>query len=211
MDEKTALAAAAQGDKEAFRFLVEAYQDRVFGHVVSMVPRRDQAEDLTQEIFVKAYFALPKFKRDSSFFTWLYRIARNHCLDFLRRKRPIEQPLDAPLGEDAAYSLSDRLPAPACDHPGAAVENEAELAELLNDLEPEQKQLLILRELEGFSYEELTEMLDCPMNTVKSRLNRAREALKTIFIRKYGPPPASPAKSGNILPSGTVKNKGENL
>src|SRR5580692_10368513 len=127
MDEKTALRAATQGDKEAFRVLVEAYQDRVFGHVISMVSRRDQAEDLTQEIFVKAYFALPKFKRDSSFFTWIYRIASNHCLDFLRRKRPIEQPLDAPLGEDESYSLSEMLPAPASDHPTTAVENEADL------------------------------------------------------------------------------------
>jgi RNA polymerase sigma-70 factor (ECF subfamily) len=208
MDEETALNAAAEGDKEAFRFLVETYQDRVFGHVVSMVTRREWAEDLTQEIFVKAYFALSKFKRDASFFTWIYRIASNHCLDFLRRKRPLEQPLDAPLGEDSAYSLSDMLPAPVSDHPTAGVENAADLADLLDALEPAEKQILVLRELEGYSYEELTHMLNCPMNTVKSRLNRAREALKTIFVRKYG---ANSAPDGNISPPESVKNDGENL
>jgi len=186
MDEKKAITAAAEGDKEAFRCLVEMYQDRVYGHVVSMVSRRDLAEDLTQEIFVKAYFALPRFKRDASFFTWIYRIASNHCLDFLRKKRPPEQPLDAPLGEDSDYSLSDALPAPLREHPETGLENDAALAELLNDIDPEQKQLLILRELEGYSYDELAIMLKRPINTIKSRLNRAREALKAVFVRKYG-------------------------
>ena len=180
-----------------------------------MVKRREVAEDLTQEIFVKAYFALPNFKRDSSFFTWLYRISGNHCLDFLRKKRLIEQPLDAPLHEDASQTLSDLMPAPATDHPATGIENAATLADLLDELDPEQKQLLILRELEGYSYEELTNMLQRPMNTIKSQLNRAREALKVIYVRKYGPLPAAPSPEnmpdGNILPSEIVSNEGEIL
>jgi RNA polymerase sigma-70 factor (ECF subfamily) len=204
MDEAAALKAASRGDKDAFRILVEAYQDRLFGHVLSMVSRRDVAEDLTQEIFVKAYFALDRFKGDSTFFTWIYRIASNHCLDFLRRKKLPETPLDAPLAEDSAQSLSDALPAPLHERPDAAVTNEAHLADLLDALDPEYKLILVLRELEGHSYEELTAMLDAPMNTVKSRLNRAREALKAVYVRKYGPIPR-----GNILQESSVKDHGE--
>lgn len=203
MDEKRIIADAAEGDQEAFRQLVEVYQDRVFGHVLSMVSRRDVAEDLTQEIFVKAFFALPRFKRDSAFFTWIYRIASNHCLDFLRKKRGIEQPLDAPLGDEESFSLADTLAAPVRERPEAGVENEAALASLLDELDPEQKLILVLRELEGYSYEELTEMMECPLNTVKSRLNRAREALKALYVQKYGP------LDGNKGPVEPVLNLGD--
>src|SRR5438105_2287003 len=79
---------ARAGDKQAFRRLVETHQDRLFGLVISMVSNREQAEDLLQEIFVKAYFALESFEGQSSFYTWLYRIASNHCLDYLRKNRP---------------------------------------------------------------------------------------------------------------------------
>ena len=202
MDEKRAIAAATEGDQEAFRTLVEAYQDRVFGHVLSMVSRRDVAEDLTQEIFVKAFFALPRFKRDSAFFTWIYRIASNHCLDFLRKKRGIEQPLDAPLGDDGAFTLADALPAPLKDRPETGIENEAALASLLDLLDPEQKLILVLRELEGHSYEELTALMKCPLNTVKSRLNRAREALKALYVQKYGPLNGNNGPKESVLTSG---------
>ena len=194
-----ALAAAAQGDSEAFRALVEAYQDRVFGHVLSMVGRREQAEDLTQEIFVKAYFALPRFKKDAAFFTWLYRIASNHCLDFLRKKHPAELPLDAPVSDRQEDLFADLLAAPAAERPETGVENAAALADLLNEIDPEQKLILVLRELEGQPYEALAQILDCPVNTVKSRLNRAREALKAVFVRKHG----------NILPAAPVQKEGE--
>jgi len=206
MTEAAALKAAIKGDKDAFRVLVEMYQDRVFGHVLSMVSRRDLAEDLTQEVFVKAFFALQRFKGDSSFFTWLYRIASNHCLDFLRRKKVPEVTLDAPLADDSLQSLSDVLPAPVQEYPDAGMTNAAHLADLLDEMDPEQKLILVLRELEGYSYDELTVMLNCPLNTIKSRLNRAREALKAIYVRKYGPISAA---EGNILPDESVIDHGE--
>src|SRR5580765_645340 len=93
-EEKDLIARARKGDKDAYRTLVLAYQDRVFGLVVSMVRNREQAEDVTQEVFVKAYFALPRFKGDSAFFTWLFRIASNTCLDFLRKHKMAEVSLD---------------------------------------------------------------------------------------------------------------------
>ncbi len=185
-DEKVHVERARAGDKEAFRRLVEGCQDRLFGLVFSMVSNREQAEDLVQEIFVKAYFALESFEGQSSFYTWLYRIASNHCLDHLRRNRPNQISLDRPLSEDSDMTLEDTLEAPHSDHPEASLEAPSEAAALLNALDPDQRLILTLRELEGHSYEELAEMLNCPVNTIKSRLNRAREALKVAYIRLYG-------------------------
>ncbi len=177
---------ARQGDKEAFRRLVESHQDRLFGLVLSMVSNREQAEDLLQEIFVKAYFALESFAGQSSFYTWLYRIASNHCLDYLRKNRPVQVSMDRPLSEESDMTFGDTLEAPKTDHPEASVDVPTEAASLLATLEPGERLILTLRELEGRSYEELADILNCPVNTVKSRLNRAREALKAAYIRIYG-------------------------
>ena len=182
-DEKRDIARARDGDKEAYRRLVEGCQDRLFGLVLSLLGNREQAEDLTQEIFVKAYFALSSFQGQSAFYTWLYRIASNHCLDYLRKRRPVQVSLNSPLTSDSERTFEDTLESPSSDHPEAALEGPAEATALLNALEPEQRLILSLRELEGHSYEELAELLNCPVNTVKSRLNRAREALKEVYLR----------------------------
>lgn len=182
-DEKRDIARSREGDKDAYRRLVEGCQDRLFGLVLSLVGNREQAEDLTQEIFVKAYFALSSFQGQAAFYTWLYRIASNHCLDYLRKRRPLQISLDSPLTSDSDRTFEDTLEAPPADHPDASLEGPAEAAALLNVLEPEQRLILTLRELEGHSYEELADVLNCPVNTVKSRLNRAREALKEAYLR----------------------------
>jgi RNA polymerase sigma-70 factor (ECF subfamily) len=190
-DEKHLIDLSRKGDKEAYRRLVEAYQDRLFGLVFSLVPNREQSEDLTQEIFVKAYFALASFEGQSAFYTWIYRIASNHCLDHLRKRRPQQISIDRPIENDSEITFEDTLEAPASDNPEAPIQSSMEAAALLNALDPEQKLILSLRELEGYSYEDLAEMLKCPLNTVKSRLNRAREALKAAYIQKYGNIPDS--------------------
>src|SRR5258708_2751479 len=185
-EERLLVERARKGDKDAFRNLVEGHQDRLFGLVFSMVSNREQAEDLIQEIFVKAYFALDSFAGQSSFYTWLYRIASNHCLDYLRKNRPDQVSIDKTLSEDSEATFGDTLEAPKTDHPEASIDVPTEAASLLATLEPGERLILTLRELEGRSYEELAEMLNCPINTVKSRLNRAREALKAAYIRIYG-------------------------
>src|SRR4051812_43315900 len=111
-EERELVQRARGGDKDAFRLLVESHQDKLFGLVISMVSVREQAEDLLQEIFVKAYFALDSFESQSSFYTWLYRIASNHCLDFLRKKRPDQTSLDRNLSEESEMTFGDTLPAP---------------------------------------------------------------------------------------------------
>jgi RNA polymerase sigma-70 factor, ECF subfamily len=181
------LARARAGDKEAYRFLVEGYQDRLFGLVVSMTGDAAQAEDLSQEIFVKAYFALPRFEGGSAFYTWLFRIASNHCLDHLRRRPRKDVSLDAPVGENTSeLTALQQLSAPENELPEANLQFPSETAELLKELTPDHRLILTLRELEDYSYEELTAALKCNMNTVKSRLGRARDALKAAFTRKYG-------------------------
>jgi RNA polymerase sigma-70 factor (ECF subfamily) len=199
-DEKRLVESARQGDTDAYRRLVEGYQDRLFGLIFSMVPNREQAEDLTQEVFVKAYFALASFEGGSAFYTWLYRIASNHCLDYLRKRRPAQVSIDRPVKEDSETTFQDTLEAPVSDAPEAPLEASSEAASLLDALDPEQKVILSLRELEGHSYEDLARMLKCPLNTVKSRLNRAREALKIAYEKKYGPVTGpGEDKVGNIL------------
>lgn len=185
-EEKKVLDRARSGDKTAYRRLVEAYQDRLFGLVLSLVHDREQAEDLTQEIFVKVWFALDSFEGESAFYTWIYRIASNHCLDYLRKRRPIQISIDRPVTEESEATLENQLEAPFSDRPEAPLEAVSEAAAILDRLDPDQKMILCLRELEGHSYEELAEILDCPINTVKSRLNRAREALKEAYEKLYG-------------------------
>lgn len=190
-DEAKWVALARNGDKDAYRKLVEAYQDRLFGLVLSMVPAREQAEDLTQEIFVKAFFALPRFEGGSAFYTWLFRIGSNHCLDHLRKRKPNEISMDAPVSDDDETTRGDLLRGPASDAPEAALEQHSESFSVLDELEPEQRLILSLRELEGYSYEALGKALNCGVNTIKSRLNRARSALKVAFERRYGNIPTS--------------------
>src|SRR5258708_17228398 len=190
-EERLLVERARKGDKDAFRNLVETHQNRLFGLVISMVSNREQAEDLIQEIFVKAYFALESFEAQSSFYTWLYRIASNHCLDYLRKNRPPQVSLDHPLSDDSERTFQDTLQAPRTEDPEASVDDPSEAVNLLAALEPEQRLILSLRELEGRTYEELAEMLNCPVNTIKSRLNRAREALKEAYVRLYGNIPDS--------------------
>ena len=196
------IARAREGDKEAYRKLVEHYQDRLFGLVFSMVRKREPAEDLTQEIFIKVYFALNRFEGDSAFYTWLFRIASNHCLDFLRKRQPSQVSLDSPIDEDRDMAKIQTLEAPATERPEAGLEDQAELGGLLADLEPDQRMVLNLREFQGYSYEEIAVILKCGVNTVKSRLNRAREAFKRAYNRKFGP--TDPVE-GNISESKYVE------
>ncbi len=198
-DEAEHIHQARDGDKEAYRYLVVGYQDRLLRMVLSMVPKREQAEDLVQEIFVKAYFALPAFEGNSAFYTWLFRIASNHCLDFLRKRRLPEVPLEGATDDNEEMSLVNQLPGPAGEEPDAALDTDNETGQVLEALTADQRHILSLRELEGYSYEEIAKSLNCGINTIKSRLNRAREALRVAFVRKYG----------NILESNTVKDNEE--
>ena len=170
---------AQRGDKHAFELLVAKYQRRLGRLILRFVRNAAEAEDVTQDAFIKAYRALPAFRGDSAFYTWLYRIgintAKNHLVAQGRRA-----PTSTPFDTDEAEDFEDA----ALLHEVATPENElmskqvvevvnASLQELPDDL----RTALTLREIEGLSYEEIAVVMNCPIGTVRSRIFRAREAI----------------------------------
>ena len=166
------------GDRMAFDLLVRKYQHRIVALVQRFVPNWHEAQDVTQEAFIKAYRALPNFRGDSAFFTWLYKIAVNTAKNFLvsQSRRP---PLDDVLMDDAVQREgAGRM------HDNATPENEFLREEVertvlaaVADLPEEIRTALTLREIDGLSYEEIAQIMNCPIGTVRSRIFRGREAV----------------------------------
>ncbi len=167
-----------QGDKKAFDLLVLKYQQKVANLVSRYIRDPSETLDVTQEAFIKAYRAIPKFRGESAFYTWLYRIAINTAKNFLvaRGRRP--------PGTDVAAEAAEQLDLGARLKELATPEShiqEAELAKTVNeaieDLPEDLRTAITLRELEGLSYEEIARAMECPVGTVRSRIFRARAAI----------------------------------
>jgi RNA polymerase sigma-70 factor (ECF subfamily) len=177
----------AQGeDQEAFEELLRRHQHRVFAVAGGILRRREDVEDIAQQVFVKAYFSLKKFDQRAAFSTWLYKITVNECWDLLRKKKVRPLVYESDLSEEQARQviaseekggggpdISDRLEA------RQRVEN------LLEGLDERDRLMLILKEVEGFAVEEIAQVLDLNANTVKVRLFRARRRIVTK-VRKRG-------------------------
>ena len=167
------------GDKDAFEPLVRQNAGKIQRLVWGMLgERREDTDDIVQEIFLKAYISLPKFRGDARFSTWVYRIAVNHCRDYLKRGAPLplelkeEQVADAPPPEDKDEqdALREMQEMRASD----------ELQQLLAQLPEKHRRILVMRELEGMSYDEIGEVLQIRPGTVRSRLNRARAGILRV-------------------------------
>jgi RNA polymerase sigma-70 factor, ECF subfamily len=166
------------GDKSAFNLLVLKYQHRVLKLVSRFVNDAAEAEDVAQEAFIKAYRALPSFRGDSAFYTWLYRIAINTAKNTLvsNRRRPVDFDLD--LQDPDQYERQARLKDEDTPEGVMLTEEIREVVERAMEQLPEDlRTAIVLRELEGLSYEEIAEAMDCPVGTVRSRIFRAREAI----------------------------------
>lgn len=177
MDDAELLASARAGDPDAFATLVGRYEVRIVRLVRGMVPESD-TEDVTQEAFLKAFRKIGDFDGRSSFYTWLYRIAANTAMDWRKKERHRRHaPLpEGPEGEDAVPSL-DAGPETATTRRELAARIDAAIAAL-----PEKyREILLLREIEGLSYEEISKELGMSKGTVESRLFRARERLREIL------------------------------
>lgn len=172
------VARVQQGDKRAFEVLVLKYRHRIFSLVSRFVRDPDEVQDVVQEAFIKAYRAIGGFRGESAFYTWLYRIAANTAKNHLvsRARRPPGADLDVEDAEqlDAAWALRD------VEDPESLLMTEqlreaveAAIRRLPEDL----RTALMLREFEGLSYEEIAEVMGCPVGTVRSRIFRAREAV----------------------------------
>ena len=166
------------GDSRAFDLLVLKYQHKIFSLIGRYVHDADEVQDVAQEAFIKAYRALPKFRGDSQFYTWLYRIAVNTAKNHLvsRSRRPPGSDVEV---EDAEYyeggaALRD-IETPETALFGAELKRVVEAA--ISDLPDDLRTAVTLREFDGLSYEDIADIMDCPVGTVRSRIFRAREAI----------------------------------
>ncbi|MDP7015452.1 MAG: sigma-70 family RNA polymerase sigma factor [Pirellulaceae bacterium] len=162
------------GQASAFGHLVVRYQDRLFNAVFHTLGSRQDAEDVVQEAFVQAYVKLATFQRQSGFYTWIYRIAFNLAVSRRRRQKPV-QSIDQVREHTGIEPLSDGEPV---DRNLEREEGAQALKQALQKLNEEHRSILVLRELEGLSYEAISEILDLPVGTVRSRLHRARIQLR---------------------------------
>jgi RNA polymerase sigma-70 factor (ECF subfamily) len=170
---------AQKGDKRAFELLVMKYQ-RKLGRLLSrMVRDAAEIDDITQEAFIKAYRALPQFRGESAFYTWLYRIAVNTAKNYLMAKGKREVATSDMVDEDGE-GMEDVLMPHDIATPEAELQTK-QIAKAVNEtvdaLPEELRTAITLREIEGLSYEEIAQMMDCPIGTVRSRIFRAREAI----------------------------------
>ena len=170
---------AQEGDREAFKELVETYQRKVYGICIGMLKDPDDSKDVSQEVFIKVYRYLDKFNHQSSFYTWLYRITVNKCIDFIRkqkRKREVDYD-DGILRDDNVEGDDSILPSRLGIHPDRVYgrkELREKMLEALETLSEKHRTILILREVEGLSYEEIADVLQISKGTVMSRLYHAR-------------------------------------
>ena len=167
-----------KGDKGAFDLLVLKYEHKIVNLVMRYVRDPETALDISQEAFIKAYRALPRFRGDSAFYTWLYRIAVNTAKNHLaaQRRRPMDIELD--LQDQEQYGLHAKLK--ETDTPEAVSmsdEMRETLERAIEALPDDLRTAIILRELDGMSYEEIAQTMDCPVGTVRSRIFRARDAI----------------------------------
>jgi RNA polymerase sigma-70 factor, ECF subfamily len=172
--------AVREGDTIAYRGLVEKYQDRVYHMVYGMVRNREDARDITQDAFVKAYDNLQRFRLESSFYTWIYRIAMNLSIDHLRRrKRKGTTEFDETIASRDEHGGIDEIHNQ--ESPSKALERKRlydRIMTAMQDLPEDQRQVVLLRELEGLSYKEIADVMEIPEGTVMSRLYYARRKLQ---------------------------------
>ena len=176
-------------DAAAFDEIVALYKDGIYNYVWRMISNREDAEDLTQEVFVRAFGAIKKFRRESNLRTWLYRIATNLCVDKYRRAGlekqyfvPLERRQTDEDGDPVAFDLPDTTNDP--QRVFEQTELQAEIQKALVRLPEKLRSALLLFDLEGMSYDEIAEAVGCPVGTVKSRIFNARVQLRGL-LRTY--------------------------
>lgn len=196
MTEEQWIARARQGDQDAFADLVRLYEKRVLALTTRMCRNPADAEEAAQETFLAVWQGLPAFRGESSFSTWLYRLASNTCVDLLRREGRHQTAAGPSLDdEELNLDLPDRAPGPH-----EAVERQELRQQIeagLQALSPEHREVLILRELHQLSYEEITDTLQLDLGTVKSRISRGRKQLRNFLLQ-----------SGNFFPPSASKGTG---
>ncbi len=174
--EKDLIHRAKRGDISAFEDLISGYEKKVYNTAYRFFNNAEDAMDVSQEIFIKVFTSLRRFREDSSFSTWLYRIAVNTCIDFLRKKREDVLPIKEEIVMDDKTKLGFQTELP--EEFVEKQEVKQAIMKAISTLPEEQRICIILRDVQGFSYTEISDVLSCSLGTVKSRLFRGRRALK---------------------------------
>ena len=174
-----------EGDVNAFEGLVKEYEKNVYNLARRMTGDPEDAADMAQDAFIKAYNSLGSFRGDSKFSVWLFRIVSNLCLDFLRsrKRRPtVSLSVENDEGEDMEFEIADESQSPETLLEQKLTREAVRRG--LDSLPPEQRQILLLREIQGLSYEEIAQVLELESGTVKSRIFRARKRLSAFLLRE---------------------------
>lgn len=176
-DDQQLIEECLSGRNEAFGELVLRYQDRLFHSLLYVTGAADQAQDVTQEAFVHAFTKLSTFRGESAFYSWLFRIAMNAAVSRKRRDRRMSASLDA-AREKAGHEPPDAHPYSEPSYPVEVSERQALVRAALAELSEEYRTVLVLKEMEDMRYEEIAEIVGCPIGTVRSRIHRARSELR---------------------------------
>jgi len=186
-DDRELVRDAQKGVTVAFEELVRRHQQRVTAVVGGILRRREDVEDVAQQVFLKAYVSIQRFDMRSAFSTWLYKIAVNECWDYLRKKKVRPLSYEADLSEEQARHVEQFVSADGHgDNPSERAELREIVERLLADLSEEDRVMLVLKEAQGFAVEEIGRMLNLNVNTVKVRLFRARRKLAKTYRRRLG-------------------------
>jgi RNA polymerase sigma-70 factor (ECF subfamily) len=185
-NERELVEQAKHGDIEAFEQLIIGCEKKVFNIAYRMIGNYDDANELAQEVFLKAFKSIKNFKGDSLFSTWIYKVTANVCLDEIRRRKnkvviSLDQDIELKEGE-VKRQIPDTAPTPEMEAETNEIKNAVN--ESIQQLPDDYKSMIILRDIQGFSYDEISKIVNCPEGTVKSRINRARQALKKILQGK---------------------------
>jgi RNA polymerase sigma-70 factor (ECF subfamily) len=177
------VAQAVAGREAGFEELVRRYQRPIAAYVYRMVGDYEAALDLTQEVFIKVYGSLARYRSEYKFSTWIYKIAHNAAIDYLRRHNFREQSLvDDVTGEPRELAIANSKPSPEQEY--AEGERRAEIEQVVLELPAAYRELVVLRHSHDLSYDEIAEVTGLPLGTVKNRLFRAREAMRQQFVQR---------------------------
>src|SRR5215470_11050429 len=183
-DERQIVRRAQKGDKAAFELLVQRHQHRVFAVARGIIKRQEDVEDIAQQVFVKAYFSLKRFDQRAAFSTWLYKITVNECWDVLRKRKVRPLLYESDLSEEQAHEYNGFGEKATVPDVSDRLEARERVEKLLVDLDERDRLMLILKEVQGFSVEEIAEILEINANTVKVRLFRARRRITEKVKRR---------------------------
>lgn len=183
IEEEELIEMAGNGDLKAYEKIIELYEKKVFSIIYHMTKNESDIPDIAQEVFIKIYKNLSKFKKQSSLYTWIYRITVNVCIDEMKKKKKVIYLNDTIKTEDGEYEVQIADDGKSLEETIEEKETRIKLKNYIKELPEKQRIILILRDIKGFTYMEIAEILKMNLGTVKSQINRARVALKKILMK----------------------------